>query len=223
MHALAGQPQVRPCALHLRCSSPIGVKWRALEAYIYVRCRSCSGCMRLRQYSWMAKAAHEQAFAKRTWFVTLTFGANRRRAIFNAASAMDKPTDPGKRLIKAAGVYVSNYTKLLRSKGFAFRYVCVPELHRDGFPHFHGLVHDNRGDLTWDDLTDAYSAGFSVVKIVKDANALRYVAKYLSKEKLGRVRASFQYGAPSIEGYEENQGGVTPTNGRSPREGIEEV
>lgn len=185
------------CSPHLRCLSPLAVKWRALEAYIYVRCRTCSGCMRLRQYSWMARAAHEQAFAKKTWFITLTFGPRRRASIFAAATAKGVDQEPGKRLVTAAGFYVSNYFKLLRSRGLAFRYVCVPELHRDGFPHFHGLVHDNRGDLTWEHLSSGWSAGFSVCKIVKDANALRYVTKYLSKGNFGRVRSSLHYGAPA--------------------------
>lgn len=144
----------------------------------------------------MARAAHEQVFAKATWFITLTYGPRRRASVFERASAMDRDKTPEERLIQAAGVYVSHYFKLLRKKNFEFRYLCIPELHRNGFPHWHGLVHDQRGDLTWDDLSAGWSPGFSVVKIVRDANALRYVTKYLSKEKLGRVRASLNYGAP---------------------------
>jgi len=154
--------------------------------------------MKLRQYGWMARAAAEQMFAQKTWFATLTFGPIRRQSVFSAASADERDKTPSERLIKAAGGYVSNYTKLLRKRGFEFRYLMVPELHRNGFPHFHGLVHDNRGDLTWDDLTAAWSPGFSVFKLVRDANALRYVTKYLSKEKLGRIRASEKYGSPSL-------------------------
>lgn len=182
-----------------RCLSPSKVRWVALDSYMSVRCRRCSGCMRMRQYSWMARAAHEQAFAKSTWFTTFTFRPSERVAVHRAASSARELStySPTQRLVSAAGVYVSGYMKALRKRGFAFRYVCVPELHRDGFPHFHGLIHDQRGDLHWDALTDSWSAGFSVVKIVRDANALRYVTKYLSKERIGRVRASLHYGSPA--------------------------
>lgn len=155
--------------------------------------------MRLRQYSWMARAAHEQAFATKTWFITLTYGPVRRRAILSAASRDNSRLGTDQRLIKAAGAYVSTYFKHLRKKQFALRYVCVPELHRDGFPHWHGLVHDLRGDITWDDLNAGWSPGFSVVKIVRDAKALRYVTKYLSKGKIGKVRSSLHYGDPKGE------------------------
>lgn len=157
--------------------------------------------MKLRQYSWMARAAHEQAFAKRTWFVTLTYGPNRRRAIMAMASeARERNCPPSRRLITASGGYVAKFMKTIRKRGFEVRYIFCPELHRDGFPHWHGLIHDTRGDLKWADISSAWSAGFSVVKLVKDANALRYVTKYLSKEKHGRVRASLNYGAPVPEG-----------------------
>lgn len=162
-------------------------------------------CMRARQYSWMARAAHEQAFAHATWFLTFTFRPSERVAVAQAASSAGQQSTKSstKRLVAAAGDYVSAYMKSLRKADFAFRYVCVPELHQDGFPHFHGLIHDLRGTMTWEVLTDSWSAGFSVVKIVRDANALRYVTKYLSKEYIGRVRASLNYGSPQpVEKHE---------------------
>lgn len=153
--------------------------------------------MRLRQYSWMARAAHEQAFAKRTWFVTLTYGPRRRAAIMRLASERkESNSPPSSRLVRASGGYVAGLCKTLRKRGFEFRYILVPELHRNGFPHWHGLIHDTNGAMSWSDITSAWSAGFSVVKTVRDANALRYVTKYLCKAKIGRVRASILYGAP---------------------------
>lgn len=185
---------------HLRCTSQVGVYWPTICSYIYVRCRRCSGCMALRQYSWTARAAHEQAFAGRTWFVTLTYGPNRRSAIMAAASAARESGNTStRRLITASGSYVSGLCKTLRKRGFEFRYIFVPELHRDGFPHWHGLIHEARNrEIGWAEITAQWSAGFSVVKLVRDANALRYVTKYLCKEKLGRVRASIHYGAPTL-------------------------
>lgn len=149
--------------------------------------------MKVRQYGWAARAAREQALAKRTWFVTLTFARKQRSAIMAAASADLSDTTPEKRLITAAGGYVTAYMKTLRKRGFALRYLWVPELHRDGFPHFHGLLHTD-DHTRWRDIAGPWGAGFLVAKLVKDANALRYVTKYLAKAKLGRVRASLNYG-----------------------------
>lgn len=198
---------------HLRCTSPVRVYWPALCSYLDVRCRRCSGCMAMRQWAWTSRAAKEQAFANRTWFITLTYGPNRRSATMARASELGRAgseNTPSQRLTTASGWYVSNFCKTLRKRGFEFRYLCVPELHRDGFPHWHGLVHDQEGSMKWADVTEAWSAGFSVVKLVKDANALRYVTKYLCKGRLARVRASLKYGdAEHLAGL---KGGGDPSN-----------
>lgn len=187
-------------ALHLRCRSPHRVKWVVAEEFIDVRCRQCEGCFRVRQWHWLSAAAHEQAFAKSTWFITLTYRPAVRATILNDASALrvgaHAPAPQSRRLVQASGRHVAKYFKRLRKAGFQVRYLCVPEPHRDGFPHWHGLVHDQAGTLTWEALTDEWTAGFSVVKIVRDANAMRYVTKYLAKANYGRVRASKNYGAP---------------------------
>lgn len=113
-----------------------------------------------------------------------------------AAALDEREKPPTERLVTAAGRYITTYTKTLRKRGFQFRYIFVPELHRDGFPHFHGLIHDQGPDLIkWADLAACWVAGFQVSKAVRDARALRYVTKYLSKDRLGRVRASLNYGA----------------------------
>lgn len=188
----------RPCAPHLRCTSPIRVKWDADARYIDVRCKRCQGCRLTRQYGWIVRAAHEQAFAKKTWFVTLTFRpVERAKAMADASSRPSEHKTPQQRLVAATGVPITAYMKALRKRGYAARYLMVPELHRDGFPHWHGLVHDLRGDLTWKALATSWSSGFSVIKLVRDEKAIRYVTKYLSKDMHGRVRASLRYGDPS--------------------------
>lgn len=187
----------RPCAAHLRCSSPIRVKWDANASYIDVRCKRCRGCRLVRQYSWIVRAGHEQAAAKKTWFITLTFRPSERAKAMSTASGLAEQKTPQQRLVRATGVAITAYMKGLRKAGFKFRYICVPELHRDGFPHWHGLVHDLRGDLTWKDLNHSWSSGFSVIKLVRDLAAIRYVTKYLAKDMHGRVRASLRYGEPT--------------------------
>lgn len=185
---------------HLRCTSPARVSWPVLCTSISVRCRRCEGCKRLRQWAWTARSAHEQVFAKKTWFATLTYRPSDRSAIMQRASAtwQESDGDPTKRLITASGSYVSNFCKTLRKRGFEFRYIFVPELHRNGFPHWHGLIFDQTGQLDWRQLTTAWSAGFSVMRLVRDANALRYVTKYLCKDNIGRVRASINFGSPGL-------------------------
>lgn len=115
------------------------------------------------------------------------------------ASSLGGAKSAQQRLVRASGIAVSKFFKRLRKSGFEFRYVCVPELHRDGFPHWHGLVHDLRGDLLWKDLSNRWTSGFSVCKLVKDEKAIRYVTKYLSKAMHGRVRASLRYGETQLD------------------------
>lgn len=192
-------PNHRPCAEFLRCTSPIRVKWDANASFIDVRCKRCRGCLRVRQYTWICRAAHEQAFAKKTWFATLTFGRRSRAKIFANASSLDQAKSSQARLVQASGDHVQKYIKRLRKSGFVLRYVFVPELHRDGFPHWHGLVHDLRGDLGWQPVSNEWASheGFSKIKLVKDAKAIRYVTKYLAKDTHGRIRASLKYGDPA--------------------------
>lgn len=115
------------------------------------------------------------------------------------ASKLDRAKSPQARLVQASGDHVQRYIKRLRKSGFALRYVFVPELHRDGFPHWHGLVHDLRGDLGWKPVSTEWASheGFSKIKLVKDAKAIRYVTKYLAKDTHGRIRASLKYGDPA--------------------------
>lgn len=115
------------------------------------------------------------------------------------ASSLGGAKSAQQRLVRASGIAVSKFFKRLRKSGFELRYLCIPELHRDGFPHWHGLVHDLRGDLTWKDLSNRWTSGFSVCKLVKDEKAIRYVTKYLSKATHGRVRASLGYGETELD------------------------
>lgn len=92
------------------------------------------------------------------------------------------------------------------------RYVIVCERHVSGDPHFHVLLHElNGGDAVLykhlagrQDVKDYVPApwreGFTNWQLVGDRDELDgkraayYVAKYLSKSALARVRASKRYG-----------------------------
>lgn len=162
----------------------------------------------------MCRAAREQVRAKRTWFVTFTF-APRTRATILAQATQDGRGSQVDRLIRHAGWFVSTYTKRLRKAGFRFRYIVIAEPHADGFPHFHGIVHDQLGNtsvkevwkrdprrpglwkklLVCPELETAWSAGYVETELVRDLGAIRYITKYLAKGRFGRVRSSLGYGA----------------------------
>lgn len=178
-----------------RCKSPMRVAWDGDAPYIDVRCRRCEACLLVRQWSWIVRAAREQVMAHTTWFTTFTYNRVARARVFAGASQLDPKLAPEARLVRASGAAVTAYWKSLRKAGFEFRYVCVPELHRDGFPHWHGLVHSQSDDLEWRDLNHSWTSGFSVVKRVADIKAIKYVTKYLAKDRVGRVRSSRAYGA----------------------------
>lgn len=87
-----------------------------------------------------------------------------------------------------------------------FRYVVIVEPHdgggeKDGEPHFHVLVHEQAhgSKVTSAAMTQAWyqasQGSFSSFKVVKEARAIRYVAKYLAKDARCRIRSSVRYGA----------------------------
>lgn len=188
------------------CESPRAQRYEALQTYIGVRCRKCSSCLKARQWLWRIRAAREQVAAKHTWFVTLTFGRNARARILADASSRDDGASQADRLTRAAGWFVGNYCKRLRKSGFKVRYVWFAEPHANGFPHFHGLIHDQTGTLSeaqraaivaeqLGPLESAWSAGSQVVVLpVRDGGAIFYVTKYIAKGRFGRIRASASYG-----------------------------
>lgn len=77
------------------------------------------------------------------------------------------------------------------------RYLAVAELHKNGFPHWHALVHEEEG-TTAANLQSHWTAGFSNVKLVREPRAILYITKYLHKEAMGRVRCSLNYGQPHV-------------------------
>ena len=180
------------------CLTPHRVYAPGACLWLDVRCRRCKRCMELRRWSWTCRAAREQVASINTFFVTLTYRPDCRAEILRAVSADRSGSSQPQRLSKAAGRYVGLYLKRLRASGHGIRYLMVPEPHANGFPHYHGLIHDVVGSTHVDDLVGEWEYGFSVVKHVRDARAIKYVCKYLSKERFARVRASRAYGSDSL-------------------------
>lgn len=78
------------------------------------------------------------------------------------------------------------------------RYAIVCEQHKDGYPHFHAVIHEPTGSLVrYREIAEPWPHGFVHAKLVQEDGAAQtgaYVAKYLSKSPHGRLRASRGYG-----------------------------
>lgn len=193
-------------------SKPIGV------VQLFGRCRRCSNCLTFRKSQWIARTRREfEATPLRTWFVTLTMAPEFRtfldmqaRAIgFSQRTLFDAQDDEGKYALRCAALRpeVQKYLKRVR-KGVgklhkpSFRYLCVMEPHKDGFPHLHLIVHETSitHPLTQRLLRSRWNTGsvfrgrITEAKLVKSDEAITYVAKYLGKDLLARPMASLRYG-----------------------------
>ena len=178
-----------------------------------VRCRKCANCVRQRQRVWFARAIVEIRLAPRTWFGTLTYAPSRRLVRMYKA---DKETAlrRAERLSSLStseqfGAIerqcypdVQRWLKRVRKEtGARFRYLVIAEAHKDGFPHYHILLHElTASTVTKRNLQEQWgSIGFSNMRLVDPdgmAGSAGYVCKYLVKEVAARPRASQRYGMP---------------------------
>lgn len=179
-----------------------------LTVELETRCRRCGWCLKKRAAKWRLAARSElDAATGRSWFGTLTFRPEERFLIDcrAAGSATRKGEDwrklaPAERfayLANAAGALVTKWIKRVRKESAApLRYLVVVEAHKDGFPHYHLLLHETDAGrpIRKELLQRQWSHGFSNWKLVKDTATAGYVTKYLSKSLMARVRASVRYG-----------------------------
>lgn len=93
----------------------------------------------------------------------------------------------------------------VRLPGSRIRYFSVTEAHKDGTPHLHVVFHELRGGtLTKEQLQAEWGGkpwrlGFAKPVLIDETRAFNgacYLTKYLSKEMIGRPRASLKYGRP---------------------------
>lgn len=192
-----------------------------------VRCRKCEACLRHRAALWTARACTESALAARTWFGTLTFGPDARvRHQYESDRFVQQTrcqpwsalstSEQFPYLVDSCGKEVTRWLKRVRKNSEArLRYLLVAEAHKDGFPHFHLLLHEVAGTATKRELDNSWRAGFSQFRLVKigDTKQAWYVCKYLTKTALTRVRASQEYGrlGPYAEALAERYEGIAAT------------
>lgn len=175
------------------------------------RCRKCENCLAARRRLWTARAVDELKAAHRTWFATLTIRPEDRFVATMHASALASRAGHGEWATMTAenqfrylalhlGEEVGRYLKRVRKAGSSFRYLLVSEAHKDGFPHFHLLIHEAALPLTKRLLESNWRLGYSQFRLVNDSDprAAWYVCKYLAKSALTRVRASKRYGRDQL-------------------------
>lgn len=172
---------------------------------VHVRCRKCPECLRHRARLWTARAIDETKVSQRTWFGTLTLSPDRQTwARYSAHSILRKggwgsdELSDNRVFQKSCQVIAPEITRFLKRvrKDTPFRYLLVTEQHKSGLPHMHILVHEFAGSVTKRVLEDKWRYGFSHWRLIPTGDEVMcgYVAKYLAKSALTRVRASERYG-----------------------------
>jgi hypothetical protein len=182
-----------------------------------VPCRQCSACLKARMVLWGRRSAAEwergSALGLRAWFGTLTFGpAARFRFLSQTRARLDRsgclleglnPVDRFAEQHRETGPEVTKYLKRLRKGNEAkkynsvrFKYMLSVEPHKDWSPHYHLMVHEvsDLMPIRKTALEGHWPHGHVQWRLVKDAKAAFYAAKYLSKFSIARVRASREYG-----------------------------
>lgn len=180
---------------------------KALNGHLEARCRKCAPCRAYRSQKWAAKACAELQAAERTWFGTLTLSPeNRVAALYRAQIKVSRggsdwsELDDNRRFTELCAVLGKELTLMLKrvrkNSGASFRYLLVVEAHKDGFPHFHILLHEHDTQVRKATLDAAWKLGFTKWRLVKDRGPepAFYVCKYLAKSALARIRSSQEYG-----------------------------
>lgn len=174
---------------------------------LWTRCRKCDPCLHARRLLWQDKGRYEYAAAPRSWLLTVTNRPDvhaRQLALARhklAKQGLDFDALPyGEQFqlrAREMGTELTKFLKRLRkNSGAPFRYLAVTEMHKNGAPHLHVLIHETDMDrpLRKHMIQSCWSDGFSNCKLVESVNQAVYVCKYLSKTKVARVRASIRYG-----------------------------
>lgn len=174
------------------CTNPVSVrKERFVDREYHVRCRRCPGCLRSRQSLWKLRAEAETLLAPQTVLFTGTF----RSQTHDPEVCKEATT----RWLKRCRYYLSKYEEDVR-------YLVIPERHKSGAWHIHGLLHSDRS-VDKRLYRECWSDGFTEAAYC-DWNGAGYVTKYVAKNmlddaeaKVPRVRASRSptYGAWIME------------------------
>lgn len=184
-----------------------------------VKCRRCGWCLKVRAADWASRALNEFDEAPRTWMGTLTLSPESHALVYaRTIRGITIPTKTGgvkmlrppvpdfgalppevqfTELVRTIGYDLTLFIKRVRKNARTpFRYLLVAEKHKSGLPHFHILINEkmDRAPIRKTVLKDAWNLGFSKFSLVDTSGGAVYVCKYMAKDALNRVRASFKYG-----------------------------
>lgn len=162
-----------------------------------VPCRTCPACKERHRAHWWHRAKYEMTRWGKAWFVTYTYNQDARlERLYKAtkSAGFQRSDWQQEDLLKICGQDLTKSIKRLRKNNpdVEFKYLFVFELHKDGYPHIHGLIFTRA--LTKRDIEASWSLGFTKVKLVKSDEAIGYVTKYLNKDVQTRIRASLKFG-----------------------------
>lgn len=154
---------------------------------------------------WSARAMHEVRNASRTWFVTLTLRPEEHTRLLyrglikkgkrGVDQSMLDPEEVFRVEQSEVALEITKYVKRVRKEAKSpLRFLIVCERHKNGHPHYHALIHERGGPVTYKTLSSQWPLGFGKWKLIEDEKAAFYVVKYLGKSQDARVRASLRYG-----------------------------
>lgn len=172
---------------------------------ILTKCRRCAPCLKARSLEWTYRAKRELRAAARTWFGTMTLSPGEHflasaRWEYAKAGRTWAELSPDEQFQAEHEVICKEITRWLKrvrkESGAPLRYLLVAEAHKSGLPHYHILVHEVSPLHTVGErvLRRQWKLGHSKFKLVEGTATAGYVAKYLAKAALARVRASVRYG-----------------------------
>lgn len=189
-----------PISLELRWSSDSVRKERGWTASMFVPCRKCELCLKVRQNLWRKRIIQEVQNAVRSWFVTLTFSPAHLAGILIEARAQ-QASSQAVRFERAAYAHVQKFLKRLRKNtGRTFRYCAVAEYgEKEGRLHYHLVVHEQSGPLHGRQIEKQWRS-ITHCRLVRSGRGIgRYVSKYLTKDATSRMRPSLKYGLSLAE------------------------
>ncbi|QIG75998.1 replication protein [Rhizobium phage RHph_N39] len=184
-------------------------------------CRKCPKCLRIRALKWSERAMNQTGNSLRTWWCTFTMNPHWQHRVFMEELARktqrgyldaDFNDEAKEFLLRCQGglKLMTKFWKNVRKpqKGeepIQLKYLLVAERHVSGLPHYHALVHEQAGSVTYRRLSSRWLRyGFFHGKLVgtddlSPKKAASYVTKYIAKDMLCRVRASERYGLQSAQ------------------------
>ncbi len=166
----------------------------------WLPCRRCSVCLRKRATMWRRRIQSELSLSSRTWFATFTVNPENRLR-YDILRDVGRPltddqifADRHRLIQRDFTLFFKRVRKVSRAP---LRYCLVAEAHRDGWPHYHALIHERGPQVTKRQLEAAWRVGYTSFKLVDSPNSRTafYVTKYVAKQALARIRASLRYGS----------------------------